>query len=350
LQKLIAIISLIFLLTYASAQLLAGSKALHVLLDWPTWAGAVGGAIMVALYCVAGGIRASIWTDAAQSVVMITAMAILLGVGIYSLGGFGDTFTQLNAIPNYMNLTANADAPISGLILFLIGWMVAGFSVAGQPHIMVRFMTLNNNQSIGRAKIWYYAWFVAFYCMATGVGFLARIYLADTTTFDVELALPTIAQHLLPPALTGLILAGIFAATMSTADSLLLSCSSALSHDLFPKHITQTWLLRVCTFVLTLIALGIALTAHSNVFNLVIMAWSGLGSAFIPLLIILCAGAKPSQFISITMLLVGLSVAVVWRYAGLNSIVYEGLPGIAAGLGVWGGAWVMAKTIRTAHH
>ena len=76
------------------------------------------------------------------------------------------------------------------------------------------------------------------------------------------------------------------------------------------------------------------------------MAWSGLGSAFIPLLIILCAGAKPSQFISITMLLVGLSVAVVWRYAGLNSILYEGLPGITAGLGVWVVAWGISKTTR----
>ncbi len=76
------------------------------------------------------------------------------------------------------------------------------------------------------------------------------------------------------------------------------------------------------------------------------MAWSGLGSAFIPLLIILCAGAKPSQIISITMLLVGLGVAVVWRYAGLNSALYEGLPGIAAGLGVWAVAWAINQNTR----
>ena len=78
LQRVIGLISLIFLLAYASAQLVAGGKALHVLFDWPVWAGAVIGSVLVALYCIAGGIRASIWTDAAQSVVMIVAMAVLL--------------------------------------------------------------------------------------------------------------------------------------------------------------------------------------------------------------------------------------------------------------------------------
>ena len=77
LQRLIGALSLLFLLAYASAQLVAGSKALHVLLGWPIWAGAVMGAVLVTLYCFAGGIRASIWTDAAQSIVMIVAMALL---------------------------------------------------------------------------------------------------------------------------------------------------------------------------------------------------------------------------------------------------------------------------------
>lgn len=74
LQRAIGLISLVFLLAYASAQLVAGSKALHVLFGWPPWAGAVMGSLLVTLYCLAGGIRASIWTDAAQSIVMIMVM------------------------------------------------------------------------------------------------------------------------------------------------------------------------------------------------------------------------------------------------------------------------------------
>ena len=228
---------------------------------------------------------------------------------------------------------------ISGIILFFVGWTVAGFSVAGQPHVMVRFMTLDNNKNMFKAKSWYYLWFIAFYCMATAVGMLARVYIADTGSFDAELALPTMAQQLLPPVLVGLILAGIFAATMSTADSLLLSCSAAITHDLIKSKTESTALLKVTTVLLTVVALGIALTANDSVFNLVIMAWSGLGSAFVPLLLVLCLGAKPSQITSITMLIAGFCGAYLWRHLGWNSYVYEGLPGITIGLLTWACFW-----------
>lgn len=345
LQKLIAIISLVFLLTYASAQLLAGSKALYVLLDWPIWAGAVMGAIMVALYCVAGGIRASIWTDAAQSVVMIFAMALLLIVGIVSLGGISSTVVKLSSIEGFLNLApagSTSSATLNAL-LFFVGWLFAGFSVSGQPHVMVRFMTLNSTSNMRRAKIWYYLWFIAFYFMATGVGMLARIYIEDTSQFDAELALPSIAQQLLPPYLVGIILAGIFAATMSTADSLLLSCSSALTHDLFPSKSQTTAILKVTTVALTMLALIIALNVNESVFNLVIMAWSGLGSAFVPLLLVLCSGGKPSQRASIVMVICGFMAAYLWRYAGWHAYVYEGLPGILVGLAVWGAIAVASR-------
>ncbi|WP_053982092.1 sodium/proline symporter [Marinagarivorans algicola] len=339
LQKVIALISLAFLLIYASAQLLAGSKALHVLLDWPLWSGAVIGSIMVALYCMAGGIRASIWTDAAQSVVMIIAMMLLLFVGVYELGGIKATLTNMHAIDHFMQLAPKDTAPDgwSGIVLFILGWTVAGFCVAGQPHIMVRFMTLNNTRNMRQAKIWYYSWFVAFYCMATAVGLLARLYITDTGAFDPELALPTMATHLLPPALVGLVLAGIFAATMSTADSLLLNCSSAVTNDLklMPKSAKSTFWLKITTVLLTVLALILALTANNSVFNLVIMAWSGLGSAFVPLLIILCLGAKPSQLTSIIMVLAGLSGAYLWRHFGLHGFVFEGVAGITLGITAW---------------
>lgn len=103
LQRLIGLISLVFLLAYASAQLVAGSKALHVLFDWPNWAGAVMGAVMVALYCIAGGIRASIWTDAAQSVVMIVAMAALLVIATVSLGGLDSAIIQMGAVDGFLD-------------------------------------------------------------------------------------------------------------------------------------------------------------------------------------------------------------------------------------------------------
>ena len=334
LQRIIGIISLIFLLAYASAQLVAGGKALHVLFDWPIWAGAVIGAILVAVYCIAGGIRASIWTDVAQSVVMIVAMAILLFITTSSLGGIDASISQMNAVDGFLDWFPK-DLALPGLaggVLFAISWAFAGFSVIGQPHIMVRFMTLANNQDMNKARLWYYLWFSAFYAMATGVGLLSRIYLANNGSFDAELALPTMALELLSPVFVGLVLAGIFAATMSTADSLVLSCSAAITHDLLPHKIENTLLLKVATLLITLAALLWALVNGQSVFSLVILAWSGLASAFAPLLIVLSLGGKPNQRLSIAAVLIGLSVAMIWRYLGWHSAVYEGMAGISAGL------------------
>jgi len=333
-QRLIGLISLFFLLSYAAAQLVAGGKALHVLLDWPLWSGAVAGAVLVSLYCFAGGIRASIWTDAAQSIVMIVAMSTLLVVSIVNLGGVSDAIGLMHNIDGFMDwLPKDLVFPgVAGGVLFIISWLFAGLSVIGQPHIMVRFMTLDNSSNIRQAKLWYYLWFTLFYCMATGVGMLSRIYLADTGSFDAELALPTMAQQLLPSVLVGLILAGIFAATMSTADSLVLSCSAAITHDILPHKVERTWLLKLTTVLITGVALALALTNDQSVFNMVIMAWSGLASAFAPLLLFLSMGKRPSQVASIIAIVTGFAVALVWRLLDLHAMVYEGLPGILAGL------------------
>ncbi|MDX2425111.1 MAG: sodium/proline symporter [Cycloclasticus sp.] len=344
LQRLMGLLSLVFLLTYASAQLVAGSKALHVLFDWPLWSGAVMGAVMVALYCFAGGIRASIWTDAAQSIVMILAMALILVMATQSLGGIDEAINQMHAVDGFMDwFPKDLVLPgIGGGILFALSWLFAGLSVIGQPHIMVRFMALDDIDKMRRAKMWYYLWFILFYSSATAVGMLSRIYLGDSGSFDAELALPTMAQQLLPPVLVGLVLAGIFAATMSTADSLILSCSSAITHDLIPHKVERTWLLKLTTVVITLAALGLALMNKQSVFNMVIMAWSGLASAFAPMLIVLSIGHKPSQLTSVFAVIAGFTVALLWRAADLHGAMYEGLPGIVTGLLIF----VLAKIIE----
>ncbi len=336
LQRLIAVISIVFLLTYASAQLVAGSKALHVLFDWPLWSGAVMGAVLVALYCIAGGIRASIWTDAAQSLVMLLAMALLLVVATQSLGGVSAAMSQMQFIDGFLDWFPK-DTIVPGLaggLIFILSWLFAGMSVIGQPHIMVRFMTLSDSSLMRRARAWYYLWFTSFYIMATVVGMLARVHLADVASFDAELALPTMAQQLLSPALVGVILAGIFAATMSTADSLILSCSAALTHDLLPQAIENTWWLKLATILITLLALALALSNTQSVFSMVIMAWSGLASAFAPLLIALCLGARPSQTMSVLAVIAGFLVALAWRMLGWHDFVYEGLPGVITGLSI----------------
>lgn len=346
LQRVIGIISLLFLLAYAAAQLVAGAKALQVLLDVPAWGGAAAGAILVSLYCVAGGIRASIWTDAVQSLVMISAMAILLWVALEGMGGVDASVAQMQQIEGFLDwfpqelLLPGA----AGAILFVLGWVFAGFSVIGQPHIMVRFMTLDADltdsassriSNMTRARSWYYLWFILFWGLATGVGMLSRLYIADTGSFDSELALPTLAQQLLSPAFVGLILAGLFAATLSTADSLVLGCSAAISHDILPDNIENTALIKLTTVAVTGVALLWALLNSASVLDLVILAWSGLGSAFGPLLLVLCLGGRPSQNASMAMVILGLVVALLWRYVGLHSVVYEGVPAMMVGFATY---------------
>jgi SSS family transporter len=344
-QRLIALISLIFLMAYAGAQLVAGSKALQVLFDWPAYSGAVLGAALVTVYCFAGGIRASIWTDAAQSLVMIVSMGLLLLVAVSALGGMQSAIGEMAKVDGFLNwFPQDLVFPgIAGALLFALSWMFAGFSVIGQPHIMVRFMALNDNNNMTKARIWYYSWFVLFYAMATGVGMLSRVYLGDPAAFDAELALPTLAQQLLNPVLVGLILAGIFAATMSTADSVVLSCSAALTHDLIPHKIERPILLKLSTIFIVFIALLWALSSQESVFSLVIMAWSGLASGFAPLLLMLCLGAKPTQRHAIAAIVLGLLVALWWRWMGWHTAVYEGLPGIMAGLLILSPAWLRSR-------
>lgn len=334
LQRVAGLISIVFLMAYASAQLVAGGKALHVLFDWPLWAGAVMGSILVMVYCFAGGIRASIWTDAAQSFVMVAAMSVLLVMGVQALGGTNAVLGEMRAVDGFLNwFPSDLAVPgIAGGVLFALSWMFAGLSVIGQPHIMVRFMSLSDGGLMRRARAWYYLWFTGFYLLATGVGMLSRVYLSDPGAFDAELALPTMAIEILPPVLVGLVLAGIFAATLSTADSLILSCSAAVTHDLLPHRVERPLLIKVATLGVTLFALGWALFNEQSVFNLVVMAWSGMASSFAPLLLVLVLGARPGQRLSIVMMLGGLATALVWRFYGFEAVAYEGMPGILAGL------------------
>ncbi len=345
LRMIAGITTILFLGVYATAQLNAGSKALHVIFGWDYAAGAIIGAVIVLIYCFAGGIRASIWTDAAQSIVMFIAMFLMLYVAIDQIGGISSTLDGLNRVsPDYMNLFPPANdsllalpfgAAIS-LFLFVLGWFFGGIGVVGQPHIMVRFMTMDNPSHMKQARIYYYGFYTAFYALTIMVALCARLLLPETEGFDAELALPTLAGELLPDVLVGLILAGLFAATMSTADSQILCCSAAITNDIIPNKLSSYTANKIATLSVTLIALAIALVGPSSVFSLVLIAWSALASCFAPILIVMALKQNVPERLAIAMVLGGLSAMLVWRFTGLNSIVYEAAIGILAGFTIFG--------------
>ncbi len=161
---LAGLITVIFLGTYAGAQFKAGSKALHVLFGWNFEVGAIIGAVMVLLYCFSGGLRASIWTDAAQSFVMIFSMGLLFFIAVTQLGGITTFWESLgNVSSNYLSLVPeNLPFGFFGPLIFILGWFFAGIAIIGQPHIMVRFMTMDSVKSMGKVRFYYYSWYIFF--------------------------------------------------------------------------------------------------------------------------------------------------------------------------------------------
>ncbi|MCR9206398.1 MAG: sodium/proline symporter, partial [Halobacteriovoraceae bacterium] len=255
LRLLVGLITVIFLGIYAAAQFKAGSKALHVLFGWNYNTGAIIGAIIVFAYCLSGGIRASIWTDAAQSFVMVLAMAVLFFVGIQEVGGIAALTDKLDAIdPNFLSImpTGLPWQNGAGISLFILGWVFAGFGVIGQPHIIVRFMTIDDTKNMKKTQMYYYSFYIIFTILTYGVGIVSKVIIPESATFDAELALPTMSQVLLPNVLIGVVLAGLFSATMSTADSQILSCSAAFTRDILPKEKDTLFITKLATAFVTI--------------------------------------------------------------------------------------------------
>lgn len=343
--SLSALITLAFLGCYAAAQLLAGSKALHVVFGWDYSIGIILGALIVVLYCFSGGIRASIWTDAVQSIVMMGAMFLLMGIALSACGGFGGMWTQLQGIdvalvdPVPQNLQF-------GFALFLLSWLMGGVGVVGQPHIMVRAMVLKSSEQMSISRNIYAGLYVIFSAAAVITGLTARVLVPGLLDGgDPELALPLMATELLPGLLVGLILAGVFAAVISTADSQILSCSAALTQDLFPQWANSYRWAKRATVISAGLIVAIALTSNKNMFALGVFAWSALSCGLGPLLMVRVFSLPLRPVVGVAMMITGVAVAAYWNVAlQFSGSIYEVLPGMLAGLGVYLVAWLWERS------
>ncbi|NEP26399.1 sodium/proline symporter [Moorena sp. SIO3I6] len=331
-----AIITIIFLGSYAAAQLVAGSKALNAVFGWNYNLGIIIGAVIVVIYCFSGGIRASIWTDALQATIMIGSLLLLLVVAVASCGGTGQLWQSLAGIdPALINW--NSSQQPWGFAPFFIGWIVAGFGVVGQPHIMVRAMAIDSADNIAFARNLKAALGLVTSISAMGIGLTGRVLMPDLlASGDPELALPYLSLKLLPVVLVGLMLAGLFSATMSTADSQILSCSAALTQDIFPAAAKSYQFAKVGTLTVTAVVLAIALLGNNNVFALVTFSWSALASGLGPLLILRVWQRPVNLTTAIAMMGIGIATALIWNLGlDLSSAIYEVLPGMAAGMAVY---------------
>ncbi|NEO91540.1 MAG: hypothetical protein F6K56_15385 [Moorea sp. SIO3G5] len=317
--------------------MVAGSKALNAVFGWNYNLGIIIGAVIVVIYCFSGGIRASIWTDALQATIMIGSLLLLLVVAVASCGGVGQLWQSLAAIdPGLINW--NSSQQPWGFAPFFIGWIVAGFGVVGQPHIMVRAMAIDSADNIAFARNLKAALGLVTSISAMGIGLAGRVLMPDLlASGDPELALPYLSLKLLPVVLVGLMLAGLFSATMSTADSQILSCSAALTQDIFPAAAKSYQFAKVGTLTVTAVVLAIALLGNNNVFALVTFSWSALASGLGPLLILRVWQRPVNLTTAIAMMGIGIATALIWNLGlHLSSAIYEVLPGMAAGMAVYG--------------
>ncbi len=224
-----------------------------------------------------------------------------------------------------------------------MGMMSGGFGSMGQPQIMVRYMAIESVAAIRRARIWYFAWFVPFFAASVGVGLYSRAILPDLSDMQIarevteptELALPLITLELLPEVFVGVSLAGLFAATMSTADSQVIVCSGAVTQDIQPRWKNSYLAAKVATISVASLALLVALYAPEGVFGLVLIAWSALAASLGSVLLLRIFRLPFSTATAAVMMCSGFITVVVWHVSPFNDDIFKLLPGLAAAFTVY---------------
>jgi sodium/proline symporter len=336
--KIAAILSVFFLSIYAAAQLTAGGVALKSMLGWSEITGILIGFVLVVAYCYAGGIRASIWTDAAQSCVMIVGSTILCLVALGKVGGLSGLHSALVDIdPNMVNVFPSGLK--FGVTLWIAAFFLGGLGVAGQPQVVSRIMTLNSDKDRKQAMVWFFVWQTPFIVLMFLIGLACRAIFPEMLPADAETGLPRLAQSL-NPILGGVILASIFAATMSTADSQVLACTAAITDDVKPEWNQDHGKTKKVTLAVAAFATSISLVGQQfpgfgdSVFALVVFAVYGLGGIFVPLVLIRMIGYEPDSKHTISMMIAALLGVLIWTVLGYGEYIFPSVPGMGAAFAV----------------
>ncbi len=331
-----------FFLFYVSAQFHASGKVLNSLFDLTPTIGISIGAIIIIIYTLMGGFFAVAWTDLIQGILMIGTLVILPLAGFIELRNSDisimDGFESANLIfGNHNHDIFGGNQGIEAFLLAL-GGLSWGFGYLGQPHLVIRYMAIRSSKEVAIARKIAICWAIPGITGAFFVGVIALMYFGPEyfQTIDPEQAMPILASTLLHPILAGLFISGAVAAMMSTADSQLLVSTSAITedfiHQFLNKDISDRSLVKISRFMIVIlgaIAYGIALyseIAGRNIFSVVSYAWSGLGSAFGPVLVMTLWWKKTTRNGVIAGLLTGFFTTIIWaNIPQLKSLMTERL-------------------------
>lgn len=327
-----AVVILLFYTLYTSSGLVGGAKLFESTFDLDYSSALMIGSFIIVSYTFLGGYNAVSWTDFIQGILMMLALVVTPIVVLYEVGGVEEAIRIVEQ-SDVSRLDFLTGSSLIGIVS-LLAW---GLGYFGQPHILVRFMSIADKNDIPKAKLIGMSWMGFSILGSLGVGFFGYVYvLANGLELqDSEKIFITLSQLLFNPWIAGFLLAAILAAIMSTIDSQLLVSSSVLTRDIYHaivrKEASDTelvWVGRATVIIIALIAWYISTDSNSSVLKLVSYAWAGFGAAFGPLIILSLYNHNITKSGAVAGMLVGsLTVIIYKQLQGGIFDVYELLPG-----------------------
>ena len=330
-----AVVILVFYTLYTSSGLVGGAKLFEATfhLDYDT--ALLIGSFVIVSYTFLGGYNAVSWTDFIQGILMMLALAIVPLVVIYDVGGLSEGLRIIESVdPSNLDILSGAS------IVSVLSLMAWGLGYFGQPHILVRFMSIRHEDEMNRAKTIGMTWMIISIIGSLAVGFFGLAYVVShgVDLQDSEKIFITLSQLVFNPWIAGFLLAAILAAIMSTIDSQLLVSSSVLTRDIYHvilrKDATDkelVWVGRFTVIAIAVIAWYISTDENSSVLKLVAYAWAGFGAAFGPLVILSLYNHTITKNGAIAGMVVGAVTVIAYKQleGGIFDL-YELLPGFIA--------------------
>ncbi len=346
-----ALVILVFFIPYVASGLAAIGKLFNSLFGWNYMTAVVIGAVVIISYTSVGGFSAVATMDLIQSIIMTAALATIVVFGVVQAGGMDAVLNNARSIPGFLsfsqtyNASSNSAEPYG--MIRIVSMMAWGLGYFGMPHILVRFMAIRNEDELKLSRRIAAVWVVISMGIAVFIGIVGQAVSAAgkipalegsaTETVIVKLAELLSGYGIFPAIVAGCILAGILAATMSTADSQLLAAASAFSENLVQDVLgvkltqKQTMLCaRATVVVIAIIAMFLASDPNSNVFQIVSFAWAGFGATFGPAMLFALFWRRSNRQGIMAGLVAGSVMIFVWKFLvrplGGAFDIYELLP------------------------
>ncbi len=317
-----------FMMFYFGAQIAGAGKTLLAVFNIPTKVGAILSIIVVVILAYVGGFVTVVWTDMIQSIMMLITLVVLPIVALIQISAADLSISQalVAAGPSMDSWTGGAIGFSLGLLLFNNFAWFFGF-LGGQPQLSARFMALRSEKEAKQGSFVAITWTILAYSGAFMIGITALTLYQGQVFADVEMILPFMILDLMPPWVAGVLLAGILAAIISTADSQLLVITSSVSEDIIQRamnlKLTEKKLVAISR--LTIVAAGIvgliiALTSKSLVFLVVSWAWAGVGCTLSPAIMLTFLWKRYSGIGVIATIVSGFVSTVIWISTPLDAI------------------------------